>query len=505
MIRVQRCGWGVAALVLVLASCGDEGSSSIETSEQLREALEGAASGDVIELASGATFVGSFSVPGGVTVDGNGAVLEGLSNPLGGPKAVVILTGGADQATRLTDVTVVNNAGGVVAVGGGEVAIDRVTVDVSAGFGIAAEGVEALSLSELTLRGPVTEEMLSSIGDEVDPSELPIAGLMVSNVELSASELDISGFAGFGAIVYQSAGTLSASRIGQCLGVGLLVEASQLEVASTRVEESYSGRRVGSTIFATGVAVTGGSAMTSEGLTIDGVQGVGLLQDNATSAHADLQVMNNRNFAVWLQDIAATDAPAFMVRGASAIENNSGAGIFARDVAGIDLDGLTVANTATQTRVDGFRPIEYGDGVQLVGVTGQIAIRNTYLVGNPRVGLLVDGTSEGGAPAPDFALDAVYVELGELDEAPLGLIVQNSDAWDRDALLDAFTIPTEVEARDTSLGVELDLGDKFPNTFSVGSMVGDGLVGSDGFVNPEGEVQSEGVSGDVFIVIEFGG
>ncbi|MEL6182756.1 MAG: hypothetical protein AAFS10_27615, partial [Myxococcota bacterium] len=253
------------------------------------------------------------------------------------------------------------------------------------------------------------------------------------------------------------------------------------------------------------LVITRDAVLTTEGTTVSDIGGIGLLQDSAPSAHTNLQVLRCARAGIWVQNTFAQDSiPALKLGGDSRLEDNGGLGLFLRDFSGLDLDGTRIADTRERQQPSGEAGIvTLGDGVQMVGASGQLNMVDTVISGNTRVGWVFDGT---GA-APFSFVGPVEINRGSLVDISNtnGFISQNSDA----ALGTIFNSGdlaapdfAESDAEAFQVGLRLQVLETLSLVSGVGARSG-GLVGEQGLVDREGRPLSVAL-GDIIIVVENG-
>jgi len=486
-----------AALMLVpwlLEACSDEPSPverPAETSEELTEALAEARSGEVVRL-TGARYEGSFRVTAGVVVVGDGAVLAtavGGGTHIGNGRLCVLClsSAAASTPTRVKGLAIESAGLGIAAEGDGVVVIEDVRVDASRGVG-AVLGASEVRLSDVDLNGPIdTEEELAAIGAEIDPAATAVAGVVMSGARWRMERVAVRRFAGFGVVLHNSEGTWEEGEVVGNVGTSVLVEGGEAVVRQVAVRDGRQGGEAGYALEASGVVVSAAGRLVSEGLTVEDVNGIGLLQDNARSEHTDLVVSRNRFAGIWVQgDADAAHATALQVRGAgSRVAANLGLGVYFRDASGLVLDGVTIADTGARPQPDevlGF--VDVADGLQLAGASGQVELADAALMGNGRAGIVLDGA----------ASDAIYsfraVHVSAVDDGVVhGTVLQNATGL---AIEGIVVEPAAVAARDAQAradGVVLPLTPKRDVIGTVASAVAAGLFGAGGLVGEDGQLR----------------
>ena len=495
----------LALAVAAVSACGgDDGGAPVT---DIAAAVEGATPGTVVVLTE-SSYSGSFSIPAGVTLDGKGATITGVNGA-----AVFSVTGGAtDTPTRLINMRIENEGLAVVA-REGAVELEDVTVSVSALGGVFAEGLDRLAMTRVTGLGSLNAENVSDLGTVngfgLDARRYPIAGVLLADVaDVELEELSLSGFGGFGAIFLRSQGSWNGGGVTEWVGTGVLVEDSDIELTGVAVHDSLSDSNL--RLIPNGIAVTQGGSLSTSVLELSNIVCYGLLQDNARSAHTDLNVLGNARAGVWVQNSFAADGPALSISGASAIADNLGLGLYARDFEGLELDGVTISTTQTRSQLFGeLGVVELGDGLQMTGASGLVRMNSTTLTGNSRVGWLIDGTdAETSAPFTfegAVTINAQGAMTGE--QEPLGLITQNDNGGVFIVVENGnVEVAPELAERDSLFSGTLAVNDALSAVAGFGDALGDqGLIGDDGLVGQDGRLVNEGVSvNDFGIVVENG-
>lgn len=469
--------WLVALVALLGVACG---SDAITTSEQLEEALSRAKPGDVIHVEPG-RFEGSFVVPGGVTVEGSGKGATILV-ATGSDPTLVLVPG--TPAAAATDLTVelpasANTGAAVLAHGKGQAALRRVNVIAAEGVGVAAEDLDRLILQEVAINGVITEANATSYPTTVNVLEVSYAGLVTSRVtNVEMSDVDLNGFAEFGALFVKSDVTWNGGTSTGHLAVGVMVHDGSANLSGVTIAEIYQGFRL---IWGYGLVIAAGAKVTTTGLRVREVSGVGILQDGAaTSAHAGPHITSNRYVGVWLQGLAGTaDALAFKLDGVGSLLHANGAGgVVAINSSGIEIADAEIDETLKlPTVVNETSQIWVGDGIHLVSSVVDVQLRDLYLDGNKRIGVLCDG---GGQSLAGVRMENIVI-VGTGEE--LGLLGQNgliADGWS-----DGVTVMGAAAANDTNFGggsletLPAAASDRVPNAGKAGD---NGLLGSNGLL-----------------------
>ena len=247
-----------------------------KVSNALRDRLARANPGDIV-LAEPGTYYGPFEIPRGVSLKttGDGSVKLVYDKP----GFVVKMHSYDDPPTSIQDVEIESDASvAIMLVGDKDVVLNNLDVTCYKGFGLAAQDVASASLTNLRLSGHI--DQADSVSYPIDPNTLPAVGMAFSsarNVQMSG--VDVSGFAGFGAILNDTTGSWASSLIEDNIGVGVFLDGSDMtmnEVDIAHVENcKLISCSASNQVFA--LSATGGSSLTSSNLRIEENEGIGLL------------------------------------------------------------------------------------------------------------------------------------------------------------------------------------------------------------------------------------
>jgi hypothetical protein len=390
-------------LAPALGACSTEPACS---ADELTAQLADAEEGDVVEVGA-CSVTGSFTVPAGVTLRGQGRTASTLVAPPDG--FAVALTPGTEPS-RLEQLAVESAAAAaVVAHGAGSVRVEAVDVRASRGIGIGADGVTTVEIVDVTVAGPV-----SSAAQALTPGDAAREGIVLENVPTaSLAGVTVSGFALRGVLARDSGIAWSLGGAVDNAGVGLFVSSSS-PVSATLTGIELSRTLPGSETDQNGVllppygGVFVGAKVASNALVVTDNAGTGLLHVGADASHTGLTASGNGTddtvtggAGVWVQEGAAS----VDLEGAT-LENNAFAGLVALDVSGtVSISTSTVAATRRVTRTLGETggPVELGDGIALVRST-EVALTDVEIDDNERIGLLLDlGPTDVSDALLDFA------------------------------------------------------------------------------------------------------
>jgi hypothetical protein len=448
-LRALQC-LTVAMSASVLLACGDGdavGSTTVTSAEQLAVALRNSRPGDNIELGTG-TFTGSFSVPAGVTLDGAGATI------FGDTELALELEGGGEVATRLKNINVTGEGSGVVA-REGVVVLEDVTINVDRGKALLVSNAAHAELTRVAVTGPVSEETVEQVGGSIDAESFAALGIGIVGGEVQLKDLSVSGFAGFGVILRGVSGHWRGGTVFENVGTSVLAEQSDVSLESVDIRDGYNSAEAGDLSTSTGLIISSSSSVATKGLVIDGMSGAGILQDHATSEHADLKVSRSGAAGVWVQnqDDASEVGTALSIVGESALLNNRGNGVHLKSIRSALFDGVLISGTTKLTRVDGVKGVDIADGVQAIDVTEKLSFFNTVLAANERVGFLFDGRDgEEGEASPEFEVD----EWSITGAGDYGLILQATRAEVTPTQIDPTLAAKDLQAREIALILATD-------------------------------------------------
>lgn len=420
-------GLGAAALViggLVCGGCSGSPGPALEecTSGALTEALGAAARGDTVSLPPGCELRGSFTVPRGVTLQGDSRESNTLRAP---PDEVAVrLQPGEGEPARLADVTVVPaGAAAIVAEGSGEAALERVSVRADTGIGVRASGLDRLLAQDVDIRGPVTPANVDELLTEVTQHQTATKGLVllcVGSTELQT--VTIRGFASVGVTVDGGALSWTGGGVSSTRGMALYMRATAAQMQDVVVEDTMQGSAL-LPVYA-GAFVDGTTVETTR-LRVRGSIGFGLLHSGGRGVHRELEISEATKGATLA--FAGTELRLDGAR----LEGNGYTAVRAVDAAALSIRDTVIEGTQLRpTWVGGgdFETVEVGDGLQALRPPDSMTLQNVVLRDNERAGAILD-LGDGPWPA-DAQIEAVEVSgTGE----KLGFVVQNGvppEGWD---------------------------------------------------------------------------
>jgi hypothetical protein len=400
------------------SSSSDDGSGSLCDAGELSSALSRASAGTTVRVGA-CRVAGSFVVPAGVHLAGAGATSVIVASAAGTAITVPAATAG----TSISDLSIESDApAAIVATGGTGLAIERVDIKVTRGIGIGVENVASLSMSDVTITGPVTAANAQSIAAEPLPKDTGTHGLVAVRVNpATLRNVTVTGFADFGALFVQTNVTWQGASASANLGTGIMVDGGTATLESLRL----CGTLAGSHKLPPYAAVFKDTTVTSRALTVCDNAGVGLLQVNSTAQHVDLVGTGNGGPAVWVQKSAS-----LAISGASELKNNRYAGLVVIESAKVDVKDAKIDTNAVGPKPIGSEgAAELGDGMQLVRSPNGIRFENVSFTNNARSGIQLDL----GQVDEDFA-DLKWIGVtAEATGAQFGALCQGDlESWGPD-------------------------------------------------------------------------
>jgi hypothetical protein len=409
---------GAIALAIVSSGCSDD--EAICSAGELEAALGRAGPGDTVRVGA-CRITGAFTVPAGVTIAGQGPEASVIVAEEGG-LAIELIPG--TEATRAVDLSVESNGRiAVLARGSGRISLERVDVQAMKGVALGAEGLEGLTLTDVTLDGPVTPENADELPFEWTAEDTATHGLFIVSVEAAElNDVTSRGFAGFGAAIGDSGVTWRGGGVSDNLGTGLLVQGGTATLDGVALRHTF--QKSMSLGVAYGGVFVAGAVVETSGLEVSDGEQFGILHESATVRHIDLVARDNGDAALWAQH-----CPSLEISGAATeLRGNRLAGVVLIDPEEVTLRDAEIAVTTLAPYTVGESGLfDAGDGVHLVRPAGSVLMEGLSLEGNERVGVLVD---LGDEEMEGVTFDGVTVN-GSDDQ--LGVIVQNGtfpEGWD---------------------------------------------------------------------------
>lgn len=443
----------IAAMALITVSTLAVGCTSDEVGicdgDELSSALAAAFENDLVRVGR-CRVEGSFTVHPGVTLSGVDREQSVVTSAEDGP--VLWLKGGA-KAARVVDLTVVSNGDiGIVARGDGvrlgEVAVERVSIDAERGIGMGVENLGKITLDDIRLTGPVTQENYREIPLYPIPEETATHGLVIVRVGDTDAEdvrhttnvadlhdVEASGFAQFGLLFIDSATEWQGGSSTQNISNGLMVHSGLASLSDVTLCDTYR-----SNVMSYGGAFVAGAHVETQNVTVCNGE-LGMFHDSSRVLHVDLEVVDTSYVGVWAQRCHAVE-----LSGQTALLRNAlGGTVFVQTDEAI-VNGGEIRDTVLLPGVWGLDGrIDVGDGVQVTQPEGPVTLRNLTLSANERVGLLL---SLNDNEWDDLQIESISVDgSGDM----LGAVAQGArvpDDWDREITRMGATIDNDVAVED---------------------------------------------------------
>jgi hypothetical protein len=460
-MRPLVCKWIALAVTLSIYAC-DDGSSV--GCANVAERLSRAAAGETVRVGT-CELSGPIVVPAGVHLQGAGAdltILSGSNMP-----EVLVLTPG-ETPTRVSDLAVMGEGSclAVAAEGNGQIALERLEIDVSTGVAMGIQGLSGATLDDVNLRGTLRPETIDratapTMTAGCDVTAGATHGLVVVDSEqVVLRQVSSTGFASFGALLLESSSEWTGGEVSTNLHVGLEVWGGNALVEDVAVRDTRQGV---SAIEVFGAVFAGGVDVESRGFAVSESDGFGIIHDNAVGAHDGLVVRDNYFVGLWSQKGASQE----LTGATTEFEGNGFSGLAFVDSTGVSIQGGAVRGTIERVRIEEAQTVRAADGVHLVNSTG--ALSNLDLSNHGRVGLVLDleGASTGVVSLESITVSATGTSLGAI--AQNGII---EPGWD-----DGVTRLGDTEGNDASFADTLPVaGAVGPPCFPpVESIVASGL------------------------------
>lgn len=405
----------IAGAMFALAGCGEPCDAG-----ELAALLESAASGEVVE-AGACRYEGSFDIKPGVTLEGRGRGETFFVAP--GDVAAINLLAGAGVA-GLRDATVL--AAGTVGVlgrGDGEASLERVDILSGGTLGAGFEGLRALTLSEVAIRG----EAAASFG---------LVAIEIADAQLSA--LEVRGFGAFGTTILGGASVWNGGASLESTGVNSIYSGGVHDLNDVEICDAS---RSPQTLVAYGVVFAANATITASNLSICRSAGPGMIIDRARASLDALQVFGNDQLGIAIQDADGVEL-------SGDFDDNAGVAVHAIGSRNVRVHDATIGHTRNLTRLIGGTPVEIGDGIELVASSIGARVERVMLIDNARAGALID--LDGAMLEAGTFTD---ITVGSMAPAGLGVIVQDGTRpadWDATIARD-----NTVQQNDAALMTEL--------------------------------------------------
>lgn len=451
--RGDLLAW-LAAVAVATGSvaCGEDEVDGFCDADDLRAALANASAGDEVHV--GACRVeGPLEVPEGVTLSGEGIGQTTLFGP-DDDVTVEVTTGGAPAIVR--DLSIEPTIDGIWLREAGTARIERVEITATKGIAIGVDGLTRVELASVSLRGPITADNADDLTSPPVATETATVGLLaVETGAVQLDDVDITGFAGWGAMLVNCGTTWTGGTVSENLQIGVHVQGGHATLEDVEIGSTLQGVQLLPSLALVG---SGGTTLDSTGLELHDNENIGLLLSESSGAHTNLIVEDGGDAAVWLQNSGEVSLIGAEIR------NNALAGVMALASSGVHLSDVTVDGTATRTTIDADGSSDVGDGIHLVGST-DVSIDGATLGGNARVGLFIDldGGDDSGISLADVdvtATGAAEVEVGRVRlPRNRGAIMQNGTitaGWD-----DGVNRLGDADANDQTVTGDLPVADAF--------------------------------------------
>lgn len=456
---------GTLFIVMFFTGCTDE--SPLCDAAALQEALESATSGQTIRVGS-CSITGAFVIPEGVTLAGvdqaSSTVIAESDEP-----ALRLLPG--DAPTRVEDLSVSSDERiAVLTMGPGRAELSRVDVEATRGIAFGAEALTELTLDTVDLSGPISDANATSVSPSATFEDTAIIGALIASVDSATmTQVTASGFASFGVIAVETDILWQGGGAPRNLGSGVAIYGGSAELQGLSLGETFQGLLP---LTIAGVFAAGATLESSD-LIVNDSEGLGLLHDDVTAHHTDLQASHNADVALWVQR-----CPSFELSGSmSELTSNrySGIALFETDEA--QISGARIAQTIAGPMMNGdLGSVTVGDGVQAISPGSSLVLRNVELYQNERVGALLDLNES------DATLTLEEVSVDGTDDQ-YGVIAQGRDpvtGWD-DGVLRSGSTEENDEALATPLPtISLRFTDAFPGAEIIVEQGVAGIIGDCG-------------------------
>lgn len=344
-----------------------------------------AQSGDVIEVTAG-DYEGNFIVPAGVILEGEeGAVIRGVS---GAPALTLIPGRDADSASTVQSLTIYTDEVGVFAAGKGFVNIQNVTVHADLGVGMVLDDCTA-SVTDVDLVGVVDgpDSPVLMLGEYFESDKVSVMGLAAHLADLTISNLNITGFVGYGAAFYGGTALWDGGVLRWIVGVNIMVEESQLSLENVHIKESLQSRDANAKRSSFGLVSSTGSNTTTNNVTIEDIMGAGvLIHEAVSSVHTTLKVSKCDATGVHVQN--GTGHTELI---AAEFHQNKNAGLSLLKAGQVDIIDSRVFDTAAVGAQITSSDLVLGHGLQIAAGDANVNMSGVLLEDNEIVGLLLDG------------------------------------------------------------------------------------------------------------------
>lgn len=369
--------------VAALVGCSDPCDPA-----SLGAALRAASAGAVIE-AGACRYEASLRVPPGVTLRGQGS------------ERTVVAGTGDGSAIVLEDGAV----------------LEAVGVEVARGRGVSASDAR-VTLRDVAIRGPLDAASAAALGPAPTPTETATHGLVITgggsaDTPVELEDVDVRGFARFGALFIDSHVAWDGGAASESLGTGIMASGGSLTAADLEVCSIWRG----SSPFGYGIVTRGGAGVETDRLVLCDNEGAGALHDGAGAVHRALDASGNEDAALWIQRVTT-----FSLEDATLTDNRL-AGVVLVDAGAATIEDSSISGTRAATRIVDDLELRAGDGVQAILPTASgLRLARVTLSGNERAGIVLQAT-DGLVPA-SVATGVVVESEGDA----LGALAQTESA-----------------------------------------------------------------------------
>ncbi|MCB9591182.1 MAG: hypothetical protein H6719_00500 [Sandaracinaceae bacterium] len=396
-------------------------ASPICDAAELQGALDGAHPGDRVTVGA-CRIEGSFQVPAGVILAGQGPETSTLAAAEALATALDVTPGTVGQPTRIEGLSVEHDGGFAIrAADVGELEVRDVVICSARGVGLGIEGLDRLLLEDIGLEGPITASSASMLGDLYDATDTATFGVALFSVgDAQLRRVSIVGYGEAGLVASRSTLSWTDGSSDVNLGVGIRLERTTATLTNVSARNTLRGFRG---VPSYGVFSSNSAVTTTNMVVSDSQQGFGLIHVGGDVTHANLVANDNGGAGLLAQEM-----DSFSMEGTTTqLMRNEFAGVLVLDSPAAELRDLTVESTALVMGLPtGFETVMMGDGVQLVRSDGS-RVTDAILRNNERVGVLAD---LAGGSTSSLTLSNVTVEG---TGTQLGAVVQNGTAepgWD---------------------------------------------------------------------------
>jgi hypothetical protein len=466
-----RLTWCAA---LVLAACSD---AELCDPSEIASALSSAGPGEHVRLGA-CEIDGPLRVPSGVTLEGTaGTVVIGPND------SAAIVLAGIDAVVKGLAVRAEGRIG-IYAMPAASGEIRDATVEVTRGLGIAAVDAVELAIVNVTVTGEITsanatdsrwlrvaaaappaaacptEPCDCTPGESRDDGSVcdstgrwatltSVYGIYLERTPAELSDVDVRGFASFGAVFRGAPVSWTDGSVSENLGTGIRAIAAELTLDGVAVTNTLEGLR-GTPAYA--IAATDDTVLTTSAVAVSDNERYGIVMIGGSAEHVDLVAERNDDVALWIADAVGVEVSGPATR----FSSNAFAAIVIGSSDDVHVASGTLEGTRAAERVVGtFGTLRVGDGLHLLSGLTRATFETLAIRDNERAGVLLD---LGAAAPPSFA----SVDVSG-SGAALGAIAGTGDGrgalapgapagWDSGITRDGIT-----SANDASLTGTLDV------------------------------------------------